>query len=150
MQVVTNTIVNPVPPSGTFENLTTTITSNPSVGFPVTAYGYCCLSANAASCPTNANSPLFVKCTSTGTVYVVPDLLAYKNQGPAEVGLGMSVSNGGPPSLNSNNDYEIGARRCMGGRLDVTTSGGDARLLRAPQTRTTLCPSASALCCPAR
>ena len=110
MQLVTDTLVNPVPPSGTFENLTTTITSNPSVGFPVTVAGYCCMNVNVASCPTNAFSPLLVACTSTsGPVYFVPDLLAYKNQAAGEVGLGMSVSNGGPPALNNYNDYEIGA-----------------------------------------
>ena len=112
VQPVTDTIVNPVPPNGTLENLTTTITSNPAVGFPVTACGYCCLSTNAASCPTDAYSPLFVPCTSTaGPVYFVPDLLAYNNQAAGKVGLGMSISNGGPPALNNYNDYEIGARR---------------------------------------
>ena len=112
MQAVTDTLVNPVPPNGTFQNLTSTITSNPSVGFPVTACGYCCLSVAAGSCPTDAFSPLFAPCTSTaGPVFLVPDLLAYKNQAAGEVGLGMSVSSGSPPSLNNYNDYEIGARR---------------------------------------
>ena len=101
-----------VPPPGKYKNLTSSITSNPSVGFPVTASGYCCMNVKNTPCPTDAFSPLLVACTTTNA-YFVPDLLAYKNAASGEVGLGMSVSNGGPPSTLSYDDYEIGATWAM-------------------------------------
>ena len=117
-QVTDTIIVNPIPPSGTFGNLTSTITSNPSVGFPVTAYGYYCMNVENTPCPTDASSPLLTACTcdpfftsvcTAGPVYIVPDLLAYTNNASASglVGLGMSVSN------STLNDYEIGTAWAM-------------------------------------
>ena len=144
----TDTIVNPVPAPGTFKNLTSTITSNPSVGIPVVAAGYCCMNVKSMPCPTDANSPLLVACTSTtGPVYFVSDLLAYKNGASGEVGLGMSVSNGGPPSTLPYNDYEIGAA-CAMHREDARCT--DACALCFLQTITTSFPSALATCWPAR